>query len=252
MEWFKPDPIIPVEGNEIALIFAIGNYPGSQNDLIGPPYDVKNLTSFENNNYPEFAVKKLLDSEVTISYFENTIRQQFLIAKPGDTIMIYYSGHGTNGYDPEEPDRSREGLYLYDGVYWDDRFTSLLNEIPIGVKVIIVLDSCFAHGSTTPKTIRKSKFVQTEAAPSTRTKVILKSDTMNYIVIAACLENQTSADIGTLGGAFTHYWLKAWDRNFTYKQWVDKTAELIAATNDYEQIPNIEGDELLMNEIIFN
>ena len=253
-DWFKPDPVVPITGNKVALLFAIGDYPGSQNDLIGPPYDSKNADNFLKDNYPEFTVNKILDSAVTRSNFENTIKAQIAILKAGDVLLIYYSGHGTNGLDSNEADGYREGLYLWDGTFWDDEFTVVLQPIPLGAKVIIVLDSCFARGSTTPKNIgyESLRFVQTQEVPRKlkRIKSMLRSDTMNYIVLAACQENQTAADIGPLGGAFTYYWLKAWKRTYIWAEWSDKTALLIKQTGQYDQIPNIEGDENLMEQIV--
>jgi len=259
-EWFKPDPIIPVEGSKIALIFTIGNYPGSQNDLDGPPYDSENVLNFLIDNYPDFAIINYSDSEVTRSRFENTIKAQISTTKSGDILLIYYSGHGTNGYDSSEPDGYKEGLYLYDGTYWDDQFTAILQNIPTGAKVIIALDSCFAHGSTEPKgnprVYRKSKFVPTQKISKKlkRIKPILKSDMMNYIVFAACGEDQTSADAVINGkpcGAFTYFWLKAWNKNFNYINWNNETVRLIKTSNQFDQKPNLEGDINLQEQIIF-
>ena len=254
LDWFKPDPVVPITGNKVALLFAIGDYPGSQNDLIGPPYDSKNADNFLKDNYPEFTVKKFTDSEVTGNIFKTTILSQLAVMKPDDTLVIYYSGHGTNGIDSSEPDGYREGLYLYDRIFWDDEFTVVLQSIKSGAKVIIVLDSCFARGSTTPKNIgyESLRFVQTQEVPRKlkRIKSMLRSDTMNYIVLAACQENQTAADIGPLGGAFTYHWLKAWKRTYNWTEWNDKTALIIKQTGRYSQIPNIEGDKNLMEQIV--
>jgi hypothetical protein len=258
--WFhKFTPVIPIRGNKIALIFTIGDWPGSENDLDGPPYDSAHVWNFLKSNYPEFIIKRYSDSEVTRKNFLNIISAQLLTMMPDDNLLIYYSGHGTNGIDPSEPDGYREGLYLYDGAFWDDDFTKMLQLIHLGAKVIIILDSCFAHGSTTPKNMHvygKAKFMHTEEIPEhfKRTKAILKSEEMNYLVLAACGENQTSADTiinGEPCGAFTYFWLKTWDRNYTYKQWIDQTAKLIEKSGQYDQIPNIEGNSDLQKQIIF-
>lgn len=247
----------PIVGNNIALLFGIGSgYPGVQNDLIGPPYDLRHVKDFLASKYPEYIVKTFADTEVTRYSFGNTIKRQIAVLKPGDNLLIYYSGHGTNGVDYEEADGYREGIYLTDGTYWDDEFTLVLQDIPQGANVIIVLDSCFARGSTIPKgcVICKRKFVQTQpiVPEIKKTKQMLKSDDMNYIVFAACGENQTSADLGLHGGAFTMYWLKAWEREFNYLQWSNQTSKLLSADKTLDQVPNIDGDIDLMNKIIFS
>jgi hypothetical protein len=262
--WFKPDVIpIPIPEPEpgtnkkIALLFDIGGgYPGTQNDLTGPPYDLKHVREFLSSKYPEFAVNYLSDSDVTRNSFASTVKKYIALLIPGDVLLIYYSGHGTNGYDPNESDGRREGIYLTDGPYWDDEFALLLQSIPIGAKVIIVLDSCFARGSSSDKifTGNVSKFVQTQTIPAhiRKTKKMLKSVDMNYVIFAACGENQTSADLGTDGGAFTIYWLKAWNREFTYLQWSNQTSKLTLTDTSLDQVPNIDGSMGLMNEVIFS
>lgn len=256
--WLFPDPevpIIPVTGNKVALIFAIGKgYPGIQNDLDGPPKDFDHVINFITNKYPEFTIKKFLDLEVTRASFRDNVKAQILNMKSGDVLLIYYSGHGTNGLDINEPDRLREGIYLTDGTFWDDEFNEILQLTPEGGKVIVVLDSCFAKGSTTTKSnIRnKSKFVQTQEIPSElkRRSKLAKTDIMKWIVFAACRENQTASDTSN-GGAFTLFWLKAWKRDYDYQDWSAETVFLIEDNGNYDQIPNIEGDQNLIKQIIF-
>jgi hypothetical protein len=254
----KPDPIPEPEvppvnpmPKKTALLFTIGIYPNIQNNLAGPPIDADNVDYFMAGRYPEFALFRFANSMVTRSTFAGAIKDRISKLKVGDILLIYYSGHGTNGYDSSEPDKYKEGIYLYDGTFWDDEFTLLLQDIPTGAKVIIVLDSCFAHGSTTPKslTYRKEKFVKTEEMPPKGLKAILKSDVMNYIVFAACGEDQTSSDTDK-GGVFTLYWLKSWLKDMSYQQWSDRTALAIEKTN-FDQNPNIEGDINLINETVF-
>jgi hypothetical protein len=255
--WFhKPDPIIPIEpqptGNKkTALVFTIGTYPNPQNNLTGPPIDANNVDNFMAKNYPAFALFAYANSMVTRNAFASAIKERISKLISGDYLVIYYSGHGTNGYDSNEPDKYREGLYLFDGTFWDDEFTLLLQNIPLGAKVIIILDSCFAHGSTTAKSLiyRKEKFVKTEEIPPKGLKAILKSDTMNYIVFAACGEDQTSADTNK-GGVFTLNWLNSWRLDLNYQQWNNRTVQAIAQTQ-FDQVPNIEGDQNLINQIVF-
>jgi hypothetical protein len=255
LDWFKPDPIIPVVGNKVALIFAIGSgYYGTQNDLDGPPKDFNNVTNFIKSKYPEFTIKKFLDLAVTRASFRDNIKAQILNMKSGDILLIYYSGHGTNGVDVNEPDRLREGLYFTDGTFWDDEFNEILQLTPEGGKVIVALDSCFAKGSTTTKgDIRnKSKFVQTQEIPVElkRKSKLAKADIMKWIVFAACAEDQTAADTND-GGAFTLFWLKAWFRDYDYLGWSIETAYMILENGNFDQIPNIEGDAILMKQKIF-
>jgi hypothetical protein len=253
--WFEEDPIVipPADytSKKTALLFTIGTYPNPQNNLTGPPIDSDNVDYFMALNYPAFALFKYANSLVTRSNFANAIKERISKLISGDWLVIYYSGHGTNGYDANEPDKYREGLYLYDGTFWDDEFTLLLQDIPSGANVVIILDSCFAHGSTTPKSLiyRKEKYVKTEELPPNGLKSILKNDTMNYIVFAACGEDQTSSDTSK-GGVFTLYWLKSWMKDITHQTWNDRTSYAITQTQ-FDQVPNIEGDINLINKVVF-
>jgi len=252
--WFhKPDPVIPVLGNKVALLFAIDDYPGMQNDLPDCVMDQNNVAGLLTKNYPEFTIKKFINSVVTRSTFENTIKAQLGVMVSGDVLLIHYSGHGTNGIDPTgtEADGYSEALYLHDGAYWDRQFSAILEAIPFGVKVIIALDSCFARGSTHKNiSSRKGRFIETQKLKPgiKRKRSALKNEMFNYIVFAACQENQTSSSTGS-GGVFTLHWVDAWDRSYTYIQWNDKTAQLLKEDKE-EQVSNLEGDLILQKQIV--
>ena len=248
------NPVIPATDNKVALLFAIDDYPGTQNDLSDCVMDQNYVAKFLTKNYPEFTIKKFINSAVTRSAFENAIKAQLIVMVSGDILLIHYSGHGTNGIDPSgtEADGYSEALYLHDGSYWDREFSKVLEIIPSGAKVIIALDSCFARGST-HKNIsrRKSRFIETQKLKPgmKRKRSALKNEMFNYVVLAACQEGQTSSSTGN-GGVFTIHWVEAWNRDFTYKQWSDKTTELTKEDRE-DQIPNIEGDSNLQVQIIF-
>jgi hypothetical protein len=263
-KWFhKPDPVttdpIPTGVKKTALLFAINDYPGSANDLNGCLNDQRDITNFLSVNYPDFVVKKFSDSEVTRSNFMTQCKNQILSLSIGDELLVGYSGHGTYGTDPNgtEQDGYIEALYLYDGPFWDYEFKGILQLIPDGAKVIVALDSCFSAGSTKLfKENVKPRYVQTqEIDPSIKIRrSFVKADDMKYILFAGCGERQTSADAyinNEYHGAFTYYWLKAWEETFKYRQWNEKTVNLIAQTNEYDQIPEIIGNENLSNQIIF-
>jgi len=259
-KWFhKPDPGT-TGAKKMALLFAINNYPGSANDLNGCLNDQRDIGNFLQRNYPDFVVKKFSDSEVTGSKFSTECKNQILSMSEGDELLIGYSGHGTYGTNPNgtEADGYIEALYLYDGPFWDYEFKEILQAIPDGAKVIIALDSCFSAGSTRLlKADARIRYVQIQDInPDIRIRrSFVRSDEMKYILFAGCGERQTSADAfidNEYHGAFTYYWLKAWERTYKYRQWSDKTAELIAETNEFDQIPEIIGNEDLSSQIIFS
>ena len=72
---------------------------------------------------------------------------------------------------------------------------------------------------------------------------------MNYVVFAACGEDQYSSDTPK-GGAFTLNWIKSWLDGITYQVWNDRTAYAISQTQ-FDQKPNIEGDPNIINKVVF-
>jgi hypothetical protein len=171
--------------------------------------------------------------------------------------MIQYSGHGTRVIDQsgDEIDNYDEALYLYDGVFTDDEFNELMELIPEGAKVIVVLDSCFS-GTATRNGFKyfKPKFVPPEEFPKRELRPLkLKDNGLNHIVFSGCKNDQTSADAwinGRYNGAFTYFWLRAMDEKKTYKQWCDDTIYSLY-THGYEQVPTLEGPEEMITKLIF-
>lgn len=69
-------------------------------------------------------------------------------AKPGDTTLISFSGHGTQWDGGNEKDEMEEGLCFWNGggieVIPDNDFRKLIDRIP--GTVYVFLDSCFSGG----------------------------------------------------------------------------------------------------------
>jgi len=251
MGWFTggEDPE-PIEADKILLSFAINNYPGSANDLNGCINDQKNIVS----KLPDFFVRTFKDSEATIARFVSEVGAVVSQAKEGDKIVIHYSGHGTYVADKsgDEADGYDEAIYLYDGALIDDKINEVLQKIPNGVTVVILLDSCFS-GTATRK-LSRPRFIQTERAlPKKVRKRFLRSNEIKWIVFSGCSENQTSADAyigGEYNGAFTYYAMKALNRSFTYEQWYNEIRKYLPSKS-FDQIPTLEGPADLLTKIVF-
>ena len=84
--------------------------------------------------------------ESIISYLVTVAATQ---QKSGDTLYLYFSGHGTQVYDPAEPDSTGEAICLYDdrkgiSILTDHDLRNALGLVP-GTKIVI-FDSCFSGG----------------------------------------------------------------------------------------------------------
>jgi len=254
--WFKPNvnPVpVPepdqVEGNKkTALLFAINDYPGSANDLRGCIKDQLNVVDKLNKQFLGFVIKTFKDSQVTRKVFITEVTSAINELKPGDVLLVHYSGHGTQVYDKsgDEKDGYDEALYLYDGVVIDDDIGSYLKNIPDGAIVVLMFDSCFSGTVTRSSKDKKNKikFVKTEGLPLRRKKRIrISKEEMKWIVFSGCEEHQTSADAyinGDYNGAFTYYAMKTLVPNITYNEWLVQIKKYLPSSI-FEQIPTLEG-----------
>jgi len=265
--WFKPNPTPvpqpdptpepnPVEGKKTALLFAINDYPGTANDLNGCLNDQIDLEKKLNSDFPGFVITKFKDSKVTTRTFIDKITEAISLLNEGDILLIHYSGHGTYTYDKngDEADGYDEAVYLYDGMVIDDDIGSALSNIPEGSTVLLLFDSCFS-GTVTREINKRGRFVAPPKGlpkPTFKRRRFLKEN-KNWIVFSGCGEHQTSADAyinGRYNGAFTYFALKSLQPGMTYKDWFN-TIRTYLPGNGYEQAPEIEGPEVLLNKKVF-
>ena len=117
---FKPDPIVSITGDKVALLFAINDYMGNNNDLSGCLNDIDDVEKKLKNEFPEFQVRKFKDSEVTTQRFISEIENAMNTIKLPGVLYIHYSGHGTQIPNIQESNKYDEALYLYNGPLVDD------------------------------------------------------------------------------------------------------------------------------------
>jgi len=132
--------------------------------------------------------------------------------KPGDTLYIYFSGHGTQFPDPTEENNVGEALCLYSkkgGIILlkDNDFKAAIDRIP-GTKIVI-LDSCFSGGmdreAVEPKEGMRRKRLAFDPKTMVMFESIAKRDVFRFApqyYLFACGEEQVSYSTGN-GGAFT-------------------------------------------------
>jgi hypothetical protein len=261
--WFKPDPIVPpipdtTGKTRTALLFAINNYPDSGNDLNGCLNDQKDMAKMLDSLYPGFVIKKFSDASAKVLVFVAEVTKAILALKPGDFLLVHYSGHGTYTLDPhgDEADGYDEALYLYDGTLIDDDIKEVLMLIPEGATVLLMFDSCFSDTVTRKITEVKHKFVPPFSFPSNRglkKRIRIQKEEMRWLAFAGCGERQTSADAfinGEFHGAFTFYALKALSPGITYKQWAFNVKQYLP-NDSYDQIPVLEGKADLFDRVVF-
>jgi hypothetical protein len=243
------------------LSFAINNYPGSGSDLQGCVNDQNNIINILGKEFG-FETTWFKDSQVTRNLFRDEVSKLVLSAVNGDIIVIHVSSHGTQLPDVnlDEGDGYDEALYLHDGPFSDDEFSSILFHLKEGVICIFIMDCCFS-GTITRDINKKAKFkplfseVDGEGYPVEikfrRSREI--SSGMNHLVITGCSNLQTSADAlisGSYNGALTYAAMKELVPGITYREWHKRTLKWLSS-HKYTQTPQLEGPEWMFDLGVF-
>jgi hypothetical protein len=193
-------------------------------------------------------------------------------ASPGDSLVFHYSGHGSQAPDrngDETTDGLDEILCPYD-LDWehpltDDVLAAACADLPQGALLTVILDCC--HSGTGlrdfalsdrrrflphPETPHPAK--QRPRRPARRFGVSVTRT--NAVLIAACRDDQTSADAwidGGYHGAHTYHLCRALatgTRDLTYRVLVSATGIALSRAG-FDQVPQLEGPPHLLRTAIF-
>jgi metacaspase-1 len=272
-----------------ALLVGINDYK-SINDLNGCVNDVTNIRNILKTffGYTNDDIRVLTDERATkkniLFRLENMVKK----AKTGDHLVFHYSGHGSQIRDrdnDELKDHMDELICPYnmnwdDGYITDDMLRVILDQLPEGVKMEIILDSCHSGtGTREPAIIPASsedgvKLFRNRYLPPPADIVCryqgdedrllaprsFRSDesiTLNHVLWAGCRDNQTSADAfidGRYNGAFSYYFCKHIRENrgnITRSELISRISDSLDH-NDYSQLPQLECRENIKSEKVFS
>ena len=257
------------------------NYINTADELYGCINDVNNVKMFLESKlgYTNFVVltedipSKLPTKQNILQAIHSLVR----VLKSGDEVWFHYSGHGILVYDRsgDEEDGYDSCIspldYNRTGVISDDTLRSILvQKIPRGVKLYIVLDAC--HSGTgcdlrykyddfsilTNENVKSSTYVPSEWSlrqTSYEFEEYAKTEGEVYS-ISGCQDEQESADAfiekdQLYGGALTSTMLSLFNSNDvkTYK-WTDLLKDICCSLriNEYNQIPALTSGKLLYLE----
>lgn len=154
-----------------AVLCGINNYQ-SQTDLRGCINDVRNMHLLLINLFgfaPE-QIQQLTDAQVTKAAIQQAWQWLIQAAQPGDQLVFHFSGHGSYIADDnsDETDGYDEITCLYDMDFHnpdtfirDDEWSTMIQQVPPGVELTIVMDNCHSGTAT------KSLIVPINGNPST-------------------------------------------------------------------------------------
>jgi hypothetical protein len=257
------------------LCIGINDYPGTGSDLAGCVNDANDWTSVLAKR--GFTVQRLRDRQATGKAMRKAMEATVAGARPGDIVVVQYSGHGSFVPDEngDEPDGTDECLCPYDirtnGPITDDELFELYSARQPGVKLLMISDSChsgtvakFAPITTPPTTKgkgapqRKVRFLPPAAFLSrreagklgARRAVRPSSPPGRYaaLLMAGCQDTEYSYDAyfrGRPNGAFTFVALRALaalPAKATYAAWF-KAIRKALPSQQYPQTPNLYGSQ---------
>ena len=148
-------------GDTYALVIGVNEVPAyhladdaAPRSLRGAEPDARLIADILQESYrvPQAGLRLLLGREATLESVRMELGRLAIMARPTDTIVIHFSGHGTQRPDAlpfDEADDLDEALCLYDaradgaGLLLDDELGRLLEAISAD-DVIVVLDCCHA------------------------------------------------------------------------------------------------------------
>ncbi len=254
-----------------ALLVGINKYRVPGNDLNGCVNDVRLMEETLRTEYG-FTGKEnfrvLTDSQATGKAILDGLSWLTAGAAPGDSLVFHYSGHGSrvpdrNGDEPS--DGLDEILCPYD-LDWnhpltDDDLAAACAGVPKGALLTVILDCCHSgtglRAPALPCAPSRPRFLTLPEAkppacrrPARRFGVSVTKT--NAVLIAACREDQTSADAwigGRYHGAHTYFLCRALrDANWisTYRALVASSGAALARAG-FDQVPQLEGPSLLLS-----
>lgn len=253
-----------------ALCVGINNYPGTQNDLNGCVNDARAWADLlvAHYDFPQADVVLLLDDQATKANIMAGLKNLLAGARSGDVLVFTNSSHGTYVLDThgDEPDRYDEALVPYDfrdNLILDDELRELFADLPAGVRLTVISDSCHS-GSVTrlvapaivppprPRLLRPAELGLPDVPDDERTRLRSKhrkghpQSRMKEILLSGCKSTEYSYDAligGTYHGAMTYYaieTIREADYKITYIELAQRLNEKLAAEG-YRQTPQLEG-----------
>jgi metacaspase-1 len=271
-----------------ALVVGIDKYKNPQYNLEGCTMDAAVMSGMlqDHFGFPGDNIRVLMDDRATKANMLERLDWLVKDAKPGDSMVFFYAGHGSQV-------RDRNGDELEDGMdeilcphdlNWDDPLTDdILSEkfqrVPKGATLSVVFDCCNSGTSTRSlyavmdkdgnvigePEYKKTRYIKPPLDIEHRSRgIMLKTRRIgevvikeNHILMCACQSNQEAQEkrFGTQArGAFSYFFGEALKRanwQLSYRQAHDDTLVRLR-DNGFIQVPQLEGPPELMDRQLFS
>jgi hypothetical protein len=234
------------------------NYKNTQYELFGCINDVNNIKNKIQKEYKFNNITILTDNTTkkpTKINILNSLKNLLINSKSGDTLLFFYSGHGTQTIDKnnEETDKLDEVIVPLDFKYIiDDELNNIIyNNLKSGVNLFTLFDCCHS-GSILDL---KYQYIDSTNLNNITINNKYKNIKGNVLMISGCMDKQTSADAfinNKFQGAMTWSFLKSINSNKNIK-WFDLVQNMrnLLKSNGYNQIPQLSSGNELTNSTLF-
>jgi hypothetical protein len=242
--------VVELGNNKNALLIGI-NYIGTQNELYGCINDTDSISNlllsrgfkdiqFLTDNTSEKPIRNNI-----INKFTNLLTN----AKSGDTVFLFYSGHGsyiTDNNNNEQTNNDQLIVPLDLNVIVDDELKSIINNhLKSNVTLIALFDCCFSES------VLDLKYQYLDSLNNNNNSININETNTNgnVIMISGCTDNQTSEDaiINNLPqGALTWAFLQTFNskKNQSWRELL-KGMRTTLQNNGFSQIPQLASGKLI-------
>ena len=249
-----------------ALCVGINDYPLADMDLKGCVNDANDWAAalVEHYDFTTSDITMLLDQDATKAAIVRELGNLLAGARKGDVLVFTNSSHGTYvaeaGGDESAYDEAMCPYDTKDNLLVDDDLRTLFADLPAGVRLTVISDSCFSGtvtrepGLPTPDD-RRRRFLQPDAIglraldnprKATAKTVLYPESSMTGLLLSGCTDRQYSYDAridGRYNGAMSATALRVladngWDMTYSALH-----RQLVKAVDEagYEQTPQLEG-----------
>ncbi len=270
-----------------ALVVGIDKYQNPAWNLQGCSMDAAVMSGMlqDHFDFPGNNIRLVLDERATKSKIETRLDWLVRDAKPGDVLVFFYAGHGSQvrDRDGDELDDQKDEILCPHDLDWDNPLTddilnSYFKRVPQGVNLTVVFDCC--HSGTATRSLyvpvspegeygepeyKKTRFIHPPLDIEHRSRALTLpvkriGETIikeNHILIAACSSHQEAQEKifqGQSRGAFSFYLgrtLKRADWEITCRQ-AHEGALTRMRDNGFIQIPQLEGPAEYLDKQLFS
>ena len=266
-----------------ALVIGINAYRdvaklrGCVNDTTNVRAALTDLAGFATDD-----VRLLVDERASKREIERRLAWLVEGARPGDLLVLHFSGHGAQVRDRDEQDELSDQLdeilcpwdLDWEGTFITDDYLTEVLKVPDGVVLEVILDCCNSgdgnaevgfsaeeDAGTEPSEARLPRFLRPPAhlvsrqagEDLPRIRLFAKREPAKLALWSACADVQTAADAvigGVAHGAFTFYLCK----HLREAEGRLPRAELLARVrtslreNRYTQIPELAAPATLVSK----